>query len=140
LGGLKLLPGSHREGLRRVQAAQGAGGISAVVDEDDPRWVGPADYHPGDVLLFHSLTVHTAPSNQGDRLRLSADFRFQSAADPMVSGALHPHSCGEGVPPWWALTQGWESTQWIDVPHPVRIAPSRIDPDAVPTSRLLEDI
>jgi hypothetical protein len=137
LGGLKMLRGSHLEGLRGVEAARGAGGITAQVDADDPRWIGPIDYQAGDVLIFHSLTVHTAPSNQGDRLRLSADFRFQSAADPLVGGALSPHACGEGVPPWWALSNDWESTEWIDLAYPVRIAPARIDPNAVPTSRLL---
>jgi hypothetical protein len=137
MGGLRVLPGSHHDGLRAVKAAHGAGGISAEVDEDDPRWRGPVDYRAGDVLVFHSLLVHNAPPNQGERLRLSGDFRFQSASDPITPAALYPHSCGEGVPPWWYLTGDWSSTEWIDVPYPVHLATWRPDFDDVPPSRLL---
>ena len=138
-GGLRMLRRSHRDGLRPVRPAPGVGGVSADVDLDDPDWVGPVSYRAGDVLLFHSLTVHMAPANRSDRIRLSADFRYQSARDPLVAGALHPHGLGNGVPHWWELTRDWESTKWCEVEQPVRLSPVRIDPDHVPDSWLLRD-
>jgi hypothetical protein len=46
----------------------------------------------GDVLLFHSHTVHAARPNISDgALRISADYRFQSASLPVVADSLQPH-------------------------------------------------
>ncbi len=50
-----------------------------------PGWL-TTDFEAGDVLVFHSLTVHAAKRNHTDRLRLSADFRYQAVADPIVRG------------------------------------------------------
>jgi hypothetical protein len=49
------------------------------------RVIGPwltTHYAPGDLLLFHSLSVHRALPNRSDRIRLSLDSRFQSLAIP----------------------------------------------------------
>lgn len=144
MGGLRVLPGSHREGLRRVRAVSGtaATAVEAEVSEADPRWTPPRDYRMGDVLIFHSLTVHWAPPHEGvdPRLRISADFRYQSSSDPIIASVLLPHEYGRGpIRPWYELTQSWSTTEWIDPPHPVRISTWRPDPDAVPPSRLLDD-
>jgi hypothetical protein len=124
LGGLCIVPGSHRRGLRDVSPASGAGGITAHTDAHDTQAL-TADYRAGDVLLFHSLAVHWAPSNRGDQLRLSADYRYQSCADPVVLGALLPHEHQNGVPGWAELSRGWETTRWVEPPAPVSIAPLR---------------
>lgn len=141
LGGLRLIPGSHRDGrVHPMERAVGAGNARiADIGENDPSWTAPHDYRPGDVVVFHSLMVHWGPANHGDRVRLSADFRFQSLQDPIRVPQLLPHLFGreKGAPGWNVLTEGWESTAWIDPPGPVRLAPWRVDPDHVPPSRLL---
>jgi hypothetical protein len=136
LGGLRVLAGSHAEGLREVRAGQGVGHVHADVDDDDPRWTDPHDYRAGDVLVFHSLTVHRAPENQGEHLRISADFRYQSCADPILAAILFPHEhLRSPVPGWPELTKDWSTTRWVETDHPVRIASWRLDPQHVPASR-----
>jgi ectoine hydroxylase-related dioxygenase (phytanoyl-CoA dioxygenase family) len=78
MGPLRILEGSHRFGIQHherenlhvpeipMEAAVGDG------------WVG-GDVNAGDVLIFHSLTVHAASPNLSNRLRLSLDCRFQDA-------------------------------------------------------------
>jgi hypothetical protein len=51
------------------------------LDEIDPPWL-TTDYHPGDVLFFHNLTLHWALPNTSDRVRLSIDTRAQPATTP----------------------------------------------------------
>lgn len=73
-GGLAVLPGSHREGLR----AHGAD--DSVEVEAGAVWV-TADYGCGDALFFHCLTLHRAcPNETPDRVRVSADYRYEPAA------------------------------------------------------------
>ena len=44
------------------------------------------------MLFFHSHTVHQRlPNLSGDRLRLSVDFRYQRASDPVMDKMLEPH-------------------------------------------------
>ena len=68
LGGLAVLPGSHLGPPRRPR----------ILRADEAGWA-TTDYGPGDVLLFHCLTSHAALPNHSDRLRVSADFRWQAA-------------------------------------------------------------
>lgn len=138
LGGLRVLAGSHREGLRPVRGAVGMGNLTIEgVDADDPRWRGIDRYEAGDVLLFHSLTVHEAPANDGDRMRLSGDFRFQSADDPIDAGALMPTAHGAHGRSWWNLTKDWADKRWCLTGQPIHLAGQDTDPHATPPSRLV---
>jgi hypothetical protein len=71
LGGLAVLPGSNLGPPQRPR----------LLRADEPGWA-TTDYRPGDVLLFHCLTSHAALPNHADRLRISADFRWQAADQP----------------------------------------------------------
>jgi hypothetical protein len=122
LGGLCVVPGSHRTGMRGVSAADGQGGIASDWDAGDAEY-RTTDYGAGDVLMFHSHTLHWAPSNSADRLRLSADYRYQARSDPLFVYTLLPHEHLSGTPAWPELSRGWESTRWIDVGGPIRIVP-----------------
>jgi hypothetical protein len=96
-GGLRLLPGSHRGGvLPLVEGCNGWQGVAA--DEDDRRW-SAADYSVGDVVLFHSLTVHAALPNLTDRARLSVDYRYQDRHEPIARRSLYPERF-PNVPGW----------------------------------------
>ncbi|HEX4214749.1 MAG TPA: phytanoyl-CoA dioxygenase family protein [Candidatus Dormibacteraeota bacterium] len=121
MGGLRLLAGSHAAGLRQAVPMQGVGGVGVQVDDEDPRW-RTIDYHAGDVLLFLSTTVHWAPPNNGDRLRLSVDYRYQPASEPIVEGSLLPHYAGS-IPGYDVLSRGWSTRRWIEYPAAVRVVP-----------------
>lgn len=91
LGGLAILPGSHKAGLLPVHRASGPGGLSV----DTSRWEKPwraQDMHAGDALIFHSYTIHRALVNISQRrLRVSVDYRYQGASQPIVADSLRPH-------------------------------------------------
>ena len=46
------------------------------------RWL-TAEYEPGDLLIFSMHTIHASLDNQSDRIRISADTRYQLASDPV---------------------------------------------------------
>lgn len=75
LGGLAVLPGSHRMGLLD-HSGEGVGKYVASIPKDAAWAFG--DYACGDVIMFSGLTLHRAgPNLTADRLRLSADFRYR---------------------------------------------------------------
>ncbi len=81
LGPLAVLPGSHLSGLF-PHAGQGVGrqGVSVA---DDPQFAA-APLAAGDAILFNCLTVHCAlPNMTRDRVRLSVDYRYQPANEPI---------------------------------------------------------
>jgi len=76
-GGLAVLPGSHRRGLR-VHCGEGSGRQGASVSPS--RVWATAGYACGDALFFGGFTLHRACVNISDRPRLSADFRYRPAS------------------------------------------------------------
>lgn len=74
LGPLAVLPGSHLHGLR---AHSGEGIVHGGVEVPADAVWRTSDFCCGDVLLFNNFTLHRSLANlSGDRLRLSADFRY----------------------------------------------------------------
>jgi ectoine hydroxylase-related dioxygenase (phytanoyl-CoA dioxygenase family) len=120
MGGLRLLPGSHRGGVRPAELGAGVGGVAIDVDPDDSRF-RTTGYRAGDAVVFHSLTVHHAPANQGTRVRLSVDFRYQPVADPVVEASLRPHR-HPLVPDHDVLTRGWPSLKPVSVPAGISVS------------------
>jgi len=103
LGGLAVVPGSHRQGLLEVHNAQGAGGHGVDVEEEST-WMG-GDFLCGDVLIFHSHLVHQGRDNlSADLLRLSVDYRYQPASHPIRQDLLQPHM---GWVTWEEAYAGW---------------------------------
>lgn len=104
-GPLSVLRGSNHDGYFPIAAAEGAGGLEALLCRDDVDWVSQG-FSIGDVLTFPSLTVHRAvPATQKDRLRLSMDIRFQPFDEPIEAKSLTNHSDR----PWDEIYEGWES-------------------------------
>ncbi len=139
MGGLKILAGSHRAGLRPVEPVPNVGGLKVAEPlEGAPGWAS-ADFYAGDVLVFHSLTVHAAKANHTDRLRLSCDFRYQNAADAVAEASLVPHYYPV-VPGHDELTASWTSPDAVATPTGLRVVPG-FDPFEGPgepvTSRLV---
>lgn len=128
LGGLRVLPGSHRDGIRQITldpSGTGASSISVDAPEDAGAWA-TTDYRAGDVLVFHSLLVHAALPNVSDRIRVSADFRYQPVTEPLNALSRQPHFFRDGfeaIPGWDTFTAGWSSTRWCEVPPETPHAP-----------------
>lgn len=138
LGGLRVLQGSHQQGLVDADQGVGPGGLEIPVDDDDPAW-RTTDYRAGDVIVFTSLTVHGALRNNEHCLRFSADFRYQPALDPVLVHSLDPHYL-PAVPDWDELTAGWTSRAAVDAPAGLITTTmvGALDPALVaPPSRLL---
>ena len=91
MGRLTLLPGSHKRGVRPVHDALGVGGVQCEIYSDEHLW-HVSDVRAGDVILFHSQTVHRAQANtDSQRVRLSVDTRFCDYGAPVFSTNLEPH-------------------------------------------------
>lgn len=83
-GPLRILEGSHRFGLQPT--GENPGCITSGTEQGD-RWV-EGELQAGDVLIFHSLTVHEALPNLSSKLRISLDCRFQNYLRPVNPGTL----------------------------------------------------
>jgi ectoine hydroxylase-related dioxygenase (phytanoyl-CoA dioxygenase family) len=120
-GALRILVGSAARGLLPMKSSSTIAGFRVDVADDDPAWAS-TDFEPGDVLLFNSMTVHGATPNTSDRVRLSVDYRCQSASEPVVARSLKPHGYPE-VPDWPELLAdaSWSYSRWLSVPRNIRI-------------------
>lgn len=124
-GPLRVLDGSHRFG---PQPTAGETGYIPPGAEQGRNWVG-GDINAGDVLLFHSLTVHEALPNRSSRFRISLDCRFQSYARVVDPGALV--FAGSGKRSWECTYAGWTSDElelkyyWTKLP--LRLKPSKAE-------------
>lgn len=142
--GLRLIPGSHDRGFLPTDASLGGRRpLYLPVPPDDPDWA-TADFAPGDLVLFHSLTVHGGGPNDSDELRLSADVRYQRVDEPLRAEFAHPHGWPV-TPDWDELAAGWSCDRWHRLDDRVRLVPMPQDVDygeylsglTPPPSRLL---
>ncbi|MEO8601017.1 MAG: phytanoyl-CoA dioxygenase family protein [bacterium] len=111
LGPIAVIEGSHRYGVLPMRSALGAGYRTVVPrpDLEALRWVS-GDFAAGDVLIFHSLTVHRSLANRSaDRLRVSVDYRFQGLGDPISEFVLRPHFNRLA---WDDIYRTWQSSEW----------------------------
>jgi hypothetical protein len=117
VGPLQIMDGSHHFGFQdhedenlhvpEIPARSAIGGD----------WVG-GEINAGDVLIFHSLTVHAAAPNLSKELRISIDCRFQD-----YSRVLNPANlafAGDSGKSWEKVYSGWQSDDlkyyWKDLP------------------------
>jgi ectoine hydroxylase-related dioxygenase (phytanoyl-CoA dioxygenase family) len=121
MGRLTMLPGSHTRGVRPVFEARGVGGVQCEIYADETCWQ-VSDVSAGDVIVFHSQTVHRAqPNTDTRRVRLSVDTRFCDYGAPVFSTNLEPHH-GWRIPEldWEFVYRNWRSDKlqyyWRDYP------------------------
>lgn len=126
VGPLSILEGSHRFGVQNHErenlhvpeiptgAALGDGWVSGHVNA-------------GDVLIFHSLTVHAASPNLSNQLRLSLDCRFQDGR--RVLNPANLVFAGESGKSWEKTYAGWHSDHlkfyWKRIP--LALEPSKVE-------------
>ena len=90
MGRLQLLPGSHKQGVRTVKAADGVGGVQCEIFADETTW-HVSDVERGDVIIFHSCCVSREPNTSESTVRLSIDTRFCNYGAPVFISNLDPH-------------------------------------------------
>ena len=120
LGGLAVLPGSHK--VNKVMAhhfSLGAGSLCVNEDELSGEWHS-TNYEAGDTLIFPALTVHKAlPNLTEDQLRVSLDNRYQAVDAPIAEHMLEPHLNIFDSLKWEHVYQNWESDElkyyWKDL-------------------------
>jgi len=106
LGPLQILECSHRFGVigHKDENLHVPEIPTEALTEGD--WAS-GQINAGDVLIFHSLTVHAASANRSQQLRISMDCRFQS-----YGRAIHPGNLafgGESGKSWEAMYSRWRS-------------------------------
>ena len=117
-GPLRVMEGSHRFGLQPITVETGY-----IVQgmERGGEWV-EGNINAGDVLLFHSLTIHEAMPNRSNRLRISLDCRFQNYRRPVDPSTLV--FTGKGKRSWEDVYNTWTSDElkyyWKKVPLELR--------------------
>jgi ectoine hydroxylase-related dioxygenase (phytanoyl-CoA dioxygenase family) len=120
-GPLRILEGSHRFGVQSHESENLH--VPEIPDGavKGDGWVG-GQVNAGDVLIFHSLTVHAAAPNLSDRLRLSLDCRFQDARRSVNPANLV--FAGESGKSWEKTYAGWNSDDlkfyWKRIPLTLR--------------------
>ena len=109
LGRLNILQGSHKFGVLPLRPALGAGHRKASLEglSKGLQWLG-SDFELGDILIFHSLTVHCSAPNKTDTMRLSVDFRYQRENEALTENSLHPHFKRLS---WEEIYQDWKSRE-----------------------------
>jgi hypothetical protein len=105
MGALQVAEGSHRNGVLDFRISQHPATALEVADPLEGAWVG-GDFAAGDVVLFHSLTVHRGAPNLSRQLRQSVDFRYQRASDPITPASCEPFVTALG---WEEIYRDWRS-------------------------------
>ena len=131
-GPLQILEGSHRFGIQNHNKANLH--VPEIPDGTalGGDWVG-GQINAGDVLIFHSLTVHAASPNVSDRLRVSLDCRFQD-----YRRALNPANlafAGESGKSWEKTYASWHSN---DLKYYWRKMPLTFKPSKAQLEQLAE--
>ncbi|RKU09963.1 hypothetical protein C6503_20365 [Candidatus Poribacteria bacterium] len=99
LGGLAIARGSNRHGL-----LEDGGVRSWELIDDSTEWVSNP-FKCGDVVMFHSLTIHRGRDNvTEDRIRLATSARYQSVSEPVDEDALTVHL---GCAKWEEVYSEW---------------------------------
>jgi len=86
-GGMKLIPGSHLEELHR-----GRFDAALFLRQDLPenqaliKSAVPANLSQGDVLFFHSQTLHAAGQNNTDKIKTSVVYTYHDCNNQPLAG------------------------------------------------------
>ncbi len=122
MGRLKLLPYSHRQGVRKVHQAEGVGGVQCEIFEHENAW-HVSDVEQGDVIIFDSCCIHKAEANTTEKTcRMSIDTRFCQYGEPVFITNIEPHH-GWRIEAlnWERIYQHWHSKDlqyyWQDYPE-----------------------
>lgn len=126
VGPLRVVEGSHRHGYMQHEDENLHVPEIPVTADVGGAWVG-GRINAGDVLIFHSLTVHAASPNISNQLRISLDCRFQD-----YRRALNPANlafAGDSGKSWEKTYADWRSDElkyyWKTLP--LQFQPSKVE-------------
>lgn len=107
MGGLAILPESHKQGILPLDFSLGPGNRQAIVPGSlkEKAWLS-TDYKAGDLIIFHSHTLHCSLPNLSNRMRLSVDYRYQREGEDITERCLKSHF--ERLS-WEEIYAGWKS-------------------------------
>lgn len=88
MGALKVVPGSHREGLLAHCPSKGAGGLHVPSRLFRPEEGRALPMRRGSVLLMHRRTLHSSLPNTSDQVRCSLDLRYHPTGQPTGRSAF----------------------------------------------------
>jgi len=118
-GTLEVMEKSHLYGLQHSK------GYLPREEARGGDWVG-GRINAGDVVIFHSLTVHSSTLSTSNQLRCSMDCRFQSYDDPISPMEIVFPNQAKGGRNWESTYADWKHDElkyyWRDLP--LRIKPS----------------
>jgi ectoine hydroxylase-related dioxygenase (phytanoyl-CoA dioxygenase family) len=106
VGPLRILEGSHRFGIIKHEDENLHVPEIASAEAMGGEWAG-GEINAGDVLIFHSLTVHAASPNLSKKMRISLDCRFQD-----YRRVLNPSNlafAGDSGKSWERIYESWPS-------------------------------
>jgi ectoine hydroxylase-related dioxygenase (phytanoyl-CoA dioxygenase family) len=124
-GSLRILEGSHRFGHQKTGAGSGYIARGTELGGD---WVG-GQINAGDVLIFHSLTVHAATPNTSTQLRISVDCRFQDSTKPINPAELVFLGGSQSGRSWESTYANWrrDDLKYYWKRMPLKLKPSRVE-------------
>jgi hypothetical protein len=86
LGALRVVPGSHREGLRESQDDEWYRHIKGTCDAD----FVSVEVKAGDALFFSAFLIHASGDNTTDSIRWSCHFRYNDLAESTYVARNYP--------------------------------------------------
>ena len=112
MGCMEALPGVHREGYRRHQAAGGTTIAPEVMPEAEPLSLACSK---GDVIFLSRFTPHRSTPNRSDRCRWSLDLRYQTTGQH-TGRTAHPEFVVRSPGKPQAVMRDYATWQrlWID--------------------------
>ena len=122
MGRLKMLPGSHKDGVRKVEQANGVGGVQCEIYAHETTW-HVSDMQQGDAIIFDSCCIHRAEPNTTNNIcRMSIDTRFCEYGEPVFITNIDPHHGWRiDILDWDYIYKDWQSRElqyyWKDYPQ-----------------------
>ena len=117
---LRVIRGAPEKRLLPMRRTR-TGGVSVDIPDDDPRWV-TVELNPGDVCLYHSLTIHQVTPNRARDIAFFCEYRYQTCHDQACLASLKPHHFRR-LPDWDEIAAGWASRQWLPDEHKALLVP-----------------
>ena len=88
LGSIKIIPGTHKEGLLSSKKQENFGLVSGYKEADFISF----DMKQGDVILFNSFLVHKSGDNITDNIRWSCHLRYNDLSENSFIRRGYPHA------------------------------------------------
>ncbi len=132
VGPLQILEGSHLHGFQDHEDENLHGPEIPAERAIGGEWTG-GRINAGDVLIFHSLTVHAATPNRSQQMRISIDCRFQDYRRVLNPAVLA--FAGESGKSWERTYRDWPSDDlkyyWKGLPLNLKPSQSELEALAV---------